>query len=78
MKRFFLLLACGAWLLSVYGQDSLWIRYDDRFKANTIVKMLQADSFQVLNGSVKVNGANYQVPADKADLMFQEAGPPLE
>ena len=79
MKRQFLIISLFLFHLSfAFAQqsagDSLWIRYDDRFKANGIIKMLQADTFQVLNGSIKVNGANYLVPVEKADVMFQNPG----
>lgn len=56
------------------AQDSLWVRYDNRFQANLIVNMAGVDSILVRNMQLKVGNRTVAVPLDKASVMFSNPG----
>ena len=77
MKKHFALLICLVTLLaanSATAQDSLWIRYDDRFTANKVINLNGVDSFVVGNAQLKVGTRSYSVPVDKASVVFSDPG----
>ena len=67
------------------AQDTLWVRYDDRFKANGIISLKGVDSVAVLPTLLRLYNAatatgytskstNALVPTDAADMMFTDPG----
>ncbi|MBP3822289.1 MAG: hypothetical protein J6I36_02585 [Bacteroidaceae bacterium] len=66
------------------AQDTLWVRYDDRFKANQFIKLQDVDSIEfraqqlrLYNNSALgyINKAtNTLVPTDAADMQFTDPG----
>ena len=75
-KHFFLLISLVALLATntTLAQDSLWIRFDDRFHANTVVNLTGIDSFVIGNARLKVGTRTVSVPIDKASVMFSDPG----
>ena len=88
-KLYIILLLAVASLASLpaMAQDTLWIRYDDRFKANQSISLDQVDSIEVGNttlkfftttSSVGYISKNYVttglVPINGADMSFTDPG----
>ena len=38
---------------TIQGQDTLWVRYDDRFKANEIISLQGVDSIEFRNAQLR-------------------------
>ena len=88
MKRYRYILAALLTLhtsLQLSAQDTLYIRYDDRFKANGILDLGYADSIEIGSTSMKVYDVNKNlgfsnktysslIPVDGADMMFKNPG----
>ena len=77
MKKHFSLLISLVALLATntaLAQDSLWVRYDDRFRANNVVDLSGVDSFTIGNAQLKVGTRTVSVPVDKASVMFSDPG----
>ena len=69
----------------VAAQDSLWVRYDDRFKPNAIIPLSDVDSVEVRQSQLRLytntSSTGYTtkatvnlVPTDAADMMFYDPG----
>ncbi len=80
MKRHILLLIA---LLSLpfarlLAQDSLWVRYDNRFRRHAVQRIAGADSIEVKTGQLKVympTGTKTQsIIADKSTVVFANPG----
>ena len=60
------------------AQDTLWIRYDNRFQKNAVINIADVDSIEVRNNQLRLyHGAevkNQSMPVDKADAMFTDPG----
>ena len=56
------------------AQDTLWVRYDDRFRDNTAVRIADVDSFEIKNGQVMVDNKTTTIPIDAADMLFKDPG----
>lgn len=89
MKKTLILLALFCWapfnlhfsiLNTLSAQDTLWVRYDDRFKANQVISLKDVDSIEVrtiqlrlynnsATGFINKNTASL-VPTDAADMQF--------
>ncbi len=86
MKKTTIILAlCLCATQYIFGQDTLWVRYDDRFKANGIISLVDADSMEVRNTMLKIfvptvsSGyrnvmTNSLVPTDEAEMTFSNPG----
>ena len=61
-------------LFTATAQDSLWVRFDDRFRANTVVSLNGIDSFEIKNSQLKVGSRTVSVPAEKASVVFSDPG----
>lgn len=70
-------------ILSTIAQDTLWVRYDDRFRANTRILLNDVDSMKfqttayllyMSDGTVKPMTYNQQFAADKACMTFTNPG----
>ena len=75
-----LLLTCAA---SMWAQDTLWVRYDDRFKANKAFVLKNVDSILFKNSQLQlmktggnVTTQNYAsvIPIDASDTSFTNPG----
>ena len=71
--------------LAAHAQDKMWIRYDDRFKANAEISLDNVDSIEFKSNNMKLYDAtttlgyttkNYSslLPTDAADIMFTDPG----
>ena len=72
-------------LSNIFAQEVLWIRYDDRFKANQAIELADVDSIEVRNAQLRLynsstslgytnkNTANL-IPTDAADMQFSDPG----
>ena len=60
------------------AQDTLWVRYDNRFQANAALRIAEADSIEVKTSQVAVySPAGKKVlnmTAGKADMLFEHPG----
>ena len=77
MKKHFSLLISLVALIAAntaLAQDSLWIRYDDRFRANNVVNLSGIDSFVIGNAQLRVGTRTVNVPTDEAAIMFSDPG----
>ena len=70
-------------LLAAFGemkaQDSLWIRYDNRFQANKVLDIKGADSMEVKSGQLKVylndgKTRSTALAVDKSAVVFANPG----
>ena len=70
---------------TLHAQEKMWIRYDDRFKANGEISLENVDSIEVRNTSFKLYNATLSmgystktytslIPTDAADMMFTDPG----
>ena len=84
-KTFVLTLCALCAAVALHAQEKLWIRYDDRFKANGEISLENVDSFEVRNTSLKLYNATLTlgystktytslIPTDAADMMFTDPG----
>lgn len=53
MKKHIFTILLAATTLSVAAQDTIWIKYNDRFKANTVIDLKGADSIIFSNSSFR-------------------------
>ncbi len=64
--------------LGISAQDTLWIRYDNRFQRNTALNIKDADSIEVKTSQVKIYlptaTRTQALQADKADMSFAYPG----
>ena len=77
MKKHFSLLISLVALIAAntaLAQDSLWIRYDDRFRANNVINLSGIDSFVIGNAQLRVGTRTVNVPTDEAAIMFSDPG----
>lgn len=91
MKRYILTLALLASLTfnfqlsTLRAQDTLWVRYDDRFKANYVIPLMGADSIEVRPTQLKIFSPEYAqgyrnltttslIPLDEAEMRFSNPG----
>ena len=58
----------------IAAQDTLWVRYDNRFRSNQVVKMADTDSIVFKTTQVKAGTRNVTLPTDQASLMFRNPG----
>ena len=65
---------CSLFISVAQAQDSLWVRYDNRFQANTVVNLSGVDSFEVRSMQLKVGTRIVSVPLEKASVMFSDPG----
>jgi len=72
-KTLTLLLILTGWL-RLLAQDTLWVRYDDRFRANSIVRLTDVDSIEFFNARIKAGNRNLNVPTGQADMTFTNPG----
>ena len=61
------------------AQDSLWIRYDNRFQANKVLDIKGADSMEVKSGQLKVylndgKTRSTALAVDKSAVVFANPG----
>lgn len=84
-KILFFMLCALSTAATVQAQEKLWVRYDDRFKANGEISLENVDSIEVRNTSFRLYnptlGLGYStktytqlVPVDAADMMFTDPG----
>ena len=70
---------------SIAAQDTLWVRYDDRFLANGYIPLENVDSIEIQNSLFRLYNATIStgyknqsysslVPTDKADMTFVNPG----
>lgn len=70
---------------ALQAQEKMWIRYDDRFKANGEISLENVDSIEFKNNNMKLYNAttslgystkNYSglIPTDAADMVFADPG----
>ena len=70
---------------SIAAQDTLWVRYDDRFLANGYIPLENVDSIEIQNSIFKLYDATINtgyknqsysslVPIDKAEMTFINPG----
>ena len=70
--------------LPLFAQDTLWVRYDDRFKANQVISLKDVDSIEFRSQQLRLynnsalgytnkNTASL-VPTDAADMQFTDPG----
>ena len=75
---FMLLTLLSAAFCNTYAQDTLWIRYDNRFQKNTVINIVDVDSIEVKNNQLcfyrGTENKNQSLPVDKADAMFADPG----
>ncbi|MBP5770768.1 MAG: hypothetical protein J6W75_05340 [Bacteroidaceae bacterium] len=80
-----LYLSAGLQLSKTFAQDTLWVRYDDRFRANGIISLKNVDSVGVHPTQLRLYNATLQtgyknlatssfVPTDGADMVFSNPG----
>lgn len=75
MKRILLILSIINCQLSIaLAQDTLWVRYDDRFRENTVIRIADVDSFVIKNAQVAVGTKSVSVPVEAADMVFADPG----
>ena len=78
MKKtiFSIILLAQASLLS--AQDTLWVRYDNRFQRNAVLPIANADSIEIKTAQVVVyaptGNKTQAIPAGKCDLQFTWPG----
>lgn len=67
------------------AQDTIWVRYDDRFKPNAIISLTDVDSIQVratqlrlytetATGNFIAKATSSLIPTDESDMMFTNPG----
>ena len=56
------------------AQDTLWVRYDNRFSDNTAIRIADVDSFVFKNAQVVVGNKTQSVPVDAATMVFTDPG----
>lgn len=61
-------------LSAAVAQDSLWIRYDNRFTDNVAIRIADVDELEILNSRITVGEQSYSVPANQASFMFANPG----
>ncbi len=63
---------------NIMAQDTLWIRYDNRFQKNTAINIADVDSIEVRNNQLRLyrgaEGTNQALHADKTTAMFCDPG----
>jgi len=78
MKKTVFLLSLLMQCCVVMAQDTLWIRYDNRFQRNTVLSIANADSIEVKTSQLKIyapTGTKTQtIAADKSTLLFANPG----
>ena len=78
MKKTVLAITLLAQCIALSAQDSLWVRYDNRFQKNAVVNMASADSIEVRQAQIRVyspSGVKTQsVTPDKSTIMFTNPG----
>lgn len=85
MKKFILSLVLMSCAAGMAAQDTLWVRYDDRFKANGSLSLKDVDSIEINNTELKLyttkNSAGYLrkayasfIPTDAAEVSFFDPG----
>ncbi len=86
MKKTLLLLTLGCYAAAeLSAQEKIWVRYDDRFKANAEISLENVDSIGVTQSSLKLYNAtlalgyksqNYStlIPTDGASITFTDPG----
>lgn len=84
MKRLYTtLLLLTAVVTLLPAQDTLWVRYDDRFKANWKLRIAEADSIELRqtklvlhknNGTTTNQGYGTTIPLGKCDIMLTNPG----
>lgn len=84
-KVLFLMFCAFGVVTTLHAQEKMWIRYDDRFKANGEISLENVDSIEVRNTSFKLYNPTLNlgystktytqfVPTDAADMMFEDPG----
>ncbi len=81
-----LLLALCQTAATLSAQDTIWVRYDDRFKPNYIISLKDVDSIEVRPTQMRLYSdklpsakytplaTNTRVPTDEASMMFSDPG----
>jgi len=59
---------------AVMAQDSLWIRYENRFNDNVSFHIGDVDELEILNSRLKIGTQSISVPANQAAIMFDNPG----
>ena len=85
MKKIFFSLFFLIDVVTLVGQDTLWIRYDDRFQANGKILIGGVDSVEIRSSQFRIYADSLSlgyrnqaysnlVPTDEADMMFVNPG----
>ena len=76
MKKtlYIIALLCQVAVADMAAQDTLWVRYDNRFRSNLIVRIADADALEFNTSQVKVGTRTVTLPVDKASIVFQDPG----
>ncbi len=80
-----LILAVSASAVKATAQDKMWIRYDDRFRANAEISLEGVDSIELRNNSMRLydpslalgyrnQSLSTLLPVDAADIVFTDPG----
>ena len=77
-KNIILFLLVLAQTSLVNAQDTLWVRYDNRFQANTALRIAEADSIEVKTSQLIIHSPSgkktQSMVAGKADMLFHNPG----
>ena len=79
MKRILYIITLLAAFTEMRAQDTLWIRYDNRFQANRVLDIKGADSLEVKGGQLKVylndgKTRSTTLTVDKSTAVFTNPG----
>lgn len=78
MKKTILSIILLSQALVLSAQDTLWVRYDNRFQANAVMLISEADSIEVKTNQVVVHtpagSTSRSLPVGKSDIMFENPG----
>lgn len=85
IKKVLLIAACALYVAGgLTAQDTLWVRYDDRFKANLVISLKDVDSIEVRPTQLRlynpalstgfISKQSTLIPTDASDMMFSNPG----
>ena len=73
-KLYIIALLCQLAVADMAAQDTLWVRYDNRFRSNITVRIAEADALEFKVSQLKVGMRTLTVPVDQASIVFQDPG----